>query len=147
VARLSKCIRDSYGNAADRRAFEDAFVADGGNVQGVTEGGKIFTDPNGGRIFQGRPRRVPGGRNPCRWKGERPAGDTWCVAAAGRLSRLLFAASLVGDAGGPDAAGGGAADDRLAESLVRNAGGPDAAGGGAADVGAADLDRRIICNW
>jgi hypothetical protein len=51
VAKLSKCIRDSHGNAAQRKACEDAFVADGGTVQEVTEGGKIFMDPNGGKIF------------------------------------------------------------------------------------------------
>jgi len=49
VDDLAKCINDSDGSKAAIRKCEDRFVRDGG--KGTAEGGKVFTDPDGGELY------------------------------------------------------------------------------------------------
>ncbi len=48
LANLKKCVKDCKGNEACVAACEAAFVAEGGTA---SADGKVFTDPNGGKVF------------------------------------------------------------------------------------------------
>ena len=44
---LKKCMRDANGDSNAMSNCQKAFEAAGG----TTEGGKVFTSPNGGKVF------------------------------------------------------------------------------------------------
>jgi hypothetical protein len=50
VADLKKCIKDCKGDQTCITDCEDSFIADGG-TKGPQEGGKVFTDSEGGKVF------------------------------------------------------------------------------------------------
>ena len=50
VGELTTCITNANGNKAKIKKCEDDFVAQGGTAS-VSEGGKVFSDPNGGKVF------------------------------------------------------------------------------------------------
>ncbi len=51
VDSLSKAVKACKGNAVCIQAAENEFVAGGGTMVPVNETGKVFTDPNGGKVF------------------------------------------------------------------------------------------------
>ena len=50
IEELATCVTNANGNKAKIRKCEDDFVAQGGTESG-SEGGKVFSDPNGGKVF------------------------------------------------------------------------------------------------
>jgi len=50
VDELAQCIADHQGNEHDMRQCEKDFVKAGGN-ESAKEGGKVFSDTNGGKVF------------------------------------------------------------------------------------------------
>jgi hypothetical protein len=48
IADLKKCVKDCNGDEACVSGCEAAFVAAGGTA---SPDGKVFTDPNGGKVF------------------------------------------------------------------------------------------------
>jgi hypothetical protein len=50
VDELATCVADAGGNKNKIKKCEDDFVAAGGTAS-ASEGGKVFSDPNGGKVF------------------------------------------------------------------------------------------------
>ena len=55
VADLTRCIKACKADQACETACEDSFLADGGKVF-ERDGGKVFTDKDGGKVFIPTPR-------------------------------------------------------------------------------------------
>lgn len=51
VDKLTKCIGACRGDQVCTTGCEDTFVADGGTIAIPDESGKVFTDPEGGKVF------------------------------------------------------------------------------------------------
>ena len=50
VDELAQCIADAKGNSGKINKCEKDFVDDGG-AQGAQQGGKVFSDTDGGKVF------------------------------------------------------------------------------------------------
>jgi hypothetical protein len=50
VGELATCVTNAGGNKAKIKKCEDDFVAAGGTAGGA-EGGKVFSDTSGGKVF------------------------------------------------------------------------------------------------
>jgi hypothetical protein len=50
VAGLKRCIKAARGDQVKIQECEADFERDGG-TKGTEEGGKVFTDPDGGEVF------------------------------------------------------------------------------------------------
>jgi hypothetical protein len=50
VEELAQCIAAANGNKGQIKQCEKDFVDDGG-TEGSQEGGKVFSDPAGGKVF------------------------------------------------------------------------------------------------
>ena len=51
VADLKKAIKDCKNDKTCIADAEEAFVTDGGGTKGPQEGGKVFSDSAGGKVF------------------------------------------------------------------------------------------------
>ena len=51
VDDLAQCIADHQGNPGQIRQCEKDFVKANPGGEGAQEGGKVFTDVNGGKVF------------------------------------------------------------------------------------------------
>lgn len=49
LADLKKCMRDAHGDPVAMAACQTTFEHEGGTSEG--DGGKVFTSPNGGKVF------------------------------------------------------------------------------------------------
>jgi hypothetical protein len=49
VDTLVACVKTANGSKMGIKKCEDRFIADGG--KGSTEGGKVFSDPDGGEVY------------------------------------------------------------------------------------------------
>ena len=52
VGKLTKCVNQANGDLQKIAACEAAFLGEAGTTSvAVAEGGKVFMDPNGGKVF------------------------------------------------------------------------------------------------
>jgi hypothetical protein len=52
VGKLTKCVEKANGDLQKIAACEAAFLGEAGTTSVVVaDGGKVFTDPNGGKVF------------------------------------------------------------------------------------------------
>jgi hypothetical protein len=61
VEELAKCIADANGNKGKIKQCQRDFT-DGGGTEGPQEGGKVFTDTKGGKVFVTDDGKVYGGK-------------------------------------------------------------------------------------
>jgi hypothetical protein len=61
VEELAKCIADANGNQGKIKKCQKDFT-DGGGTEGPEDGGKIFSDTNGGKVFVTNGGKVFGGK-------------------------------------------------------------------------------------
>jgi hypothetical protein len=61
VEELAQCIADADGNNGKINKCQKDFK-DGGGTEGPQEGGKVFSDTNGGKVFVTNGGKVFGGK-------------------------------------------------------------------------------------